>query len=325
MSSLCILPYKGFTSFGCLGDWVFGVLSSPWPCLLLLRVGCAVDLSDVVRVHGPTAVWVKTCVEALQQGLGLPVPPARDSSYFRRTSHAVDSWRFSPLFATSSIVFCFCLSRLQKEFNQQNVVVRHKSSTVFSTDICLSTPTRDAQRAFFALLPRLQPPPCYLRRRPPCHRFTPPRPPVILLDFRKQMNGCSFHIRNSDSSSSNDGGEISSLRRGRGRRRRLRSTAEVLGLYLDEGLLLVIVTAGLLLVLAAMCALDTWLRGHPDGIDRFLPRRFRSPEGRRMQHVSTKVLRSRSEDEGSGGLCGGRLGEESRGAVGVECRGGRAS
>lgn len=64
-------------------------------------------------------------------------------------------------------------------------------------------------------------------------------------------------------------------------------------MYLDEGLLLIIVTAGLLLILAGMCVLDTWLRGHPDGIDRFLPRRYRIYEGRRVEHVSSPPKPSR--------------------------------
>ena len=98
------------------------------------------------------------------------------------------------------------------------------------------------------------------------------------------MDGCSFHP---SSSSSKEGSKFSTPRRSsHHRRRRLRSTAEVLGLYLNEGLLLIIITAGLLLILAAICVLDTWLRGHPGGIDRFLPRRFRiCQEDRRVQHV----------------------------------------
>lgn len=99
------------------------------------------------------------------------------------------------------------------------------------------------------------------------------------------MDGCTFHPSNTRGSGSS-GGEINNLGRNRVRRS-LRSTAEVLGLYLDEGLLLIMVTAGLLLILAGMCVLEKWLRGHPDGIDRFLPRRFRVyEEERRAQKVS---------------------------------------
>eukprot|EP00903_Cladosiphon_okamuranus_P011032 g10419.t1 len=105
------------------------------------------------------------------------------------------------------------------------------------------------------------------------------------------VDGCTFPpTRGSSSSSSsingNYGEQISNLRRSR-RRRRLRTTGQVLGTYLDEGLLLILVTAGLLLILAGMCVLDTWLRGHPDGIDRFLPRRYRIYESRRVEHFDS--------------------------------------
>lgn len=55
---------------------------------------------------------------------------------------------------------------------------------------------------------------------------------------------------------------------------------------LDQGLLLVIISAGLFAILMGMCCLENWLRMNPDGLDRWLPRQFRSTRVRRVQHVS---------------------------------------
>ncbi|CAM9100213.1 unnamed protein product [Scytosiphon promiscuus] len=73
---------------------------------------------------------------------------------------------------------------------------------------------------------------------------------------------------------------------------------------LDQGLLLVIISAGLLAVLTGMCCLESWLRMHPDGLDRCLPRRFRSTRVRRVQHDhnADKSPASRNSGVDLGGL-----------------------
>ncbi len=115
-----------------------------------------------------------------------------------------------------------------------------------------------------------------------------------------QMEGCSFL----PSEFSGAGGGASRAaetgrlllrqqqrgRDGGGRRRRLSSsddTVTVMGLLVDEGLLLILLSVGLVLLVVGLCLLDRWMNRHPDvPVDHLLmPKRYRSQRTRRVQQV----------------------------------------
>lgn len=97
--------------------------------------------------------------------------------------------------------------------------------------------------------------------------------------FSKQMDGCSFLHGSGDDASRREPQQQ--------RRRRLIPTTTVLGLVLNQGLLLVIVSVGLVVLLVWICWLERWLCRHPDGLDRFLPSLVRNLRHRRVHHVSS--------------------------------------
>jgi len=105
-----------------------------------------------------------------------------------------------------------------------------------------------------------------------------------------QMEGCSFFP--SRFSGAGAGGETGRLLRSgqrglRGRRLSDSDAATVMGLRVDQGLLLILISAGLVLLMLGLCCLDRWMRRHPDvPVDHLLmPKRYRSKRIRRVHQV----------------------------------------